>query len=295
MKSLAISIVEYNTSGLVKNCLESILDERWKNNVSVWVLDNASKDDSVSLIKSKFPQVHLIENKKNVGFAAGHNMILKKAKTDYYLVLNSDTLVGKGVIDGMIEFMEDQPDCGIVSCKVLGFDGKLQPNGGDLPFSLSLLSWLFNLESFGLKNPSFHRSDLEYYESAHEVGWVSGNFMIIKKALLDKIGYLNGDYFMYFEDVEFCYRAKKSGFSVMINPKFTIKHLSGGSLNDPKFRQWSGEMIGLIKFYRQQFGQFPAFCIKLLVYFTILLRIIAFAIVGNLSYSKTYAKIIFNI
>ena len=288
---VALSIVEFNTKDLLKNCLESILKKRWKTNLQVWVVDNASGDSSKEMVKKEFPKVRLIESKKNLGFAGGHNLALRQVKADYYLILNSDTQMGEGTLDGMGKFMEDRPDCGIASCKVFGFDGRLQPNGGDLPFGLSLLSWLFNLESIGVKS-SFHRNDKRYYDSVHQVGWVSGNFMMIRKEVFDSVGLFNEDYFMYFEDVELCYRARKKGFSVMINPQVSIKHLSGGSLDDPKLRQWSGEMIGLVKFYRQQFGSLSAGCIKLTVYLSLFLRLIAFAFIGNFRYSLIYAKVI---
>lgn len=294
MNKVAISIVEYNTSNLLKGCLGSLLDQKWGNDVEVWVVDNASNDDSLEMVKREFPGVHLIESSKNLGFGGGHNLVLKKVPADYYLILNSDTELGDGVVDGMVEFMERNPDCGITSCKVVGFDGKLQPNGGDLPFGWALFSWLFNLESVGIKT-SFHRNDKKYYDFAHKVGWVSGNFMMVKRKVFDKIGYFNENYFMYFEDVDFCYRAEKAGFSVMINPGVNIKHLSGGSLDDPKFRQWSGEMIGLVKFYRQQFGKPVGFLVKIMVYVSLFLRLIAFAIIGKLSYSYYYAKVIVKI
>lgn len=289
---VVVSIVEYNTEQLLKNCLNSILNKKWQNDIEVWVADNASSDNSVKMIKQNFPHVKLIESKKNLGFAGGHNLVLKKAKADYYLILNSDTLLLDDVIDKMVKFMEDNPNCGIASCKVLGFDGHLQPNGGDLPLGLSLLVWLFNLETLGIYKPSFHRNDEDYYQSSHQVGWVSGNFMMIKREVLGKVGFLNDDYFMYFEDVEYCYKTKKIGFGVMIDPRVSIKHLSGGSLDDPKFRQWSGEFRGLLYFYRKEFGQLSEILLKGLIYFSSILRIIAFILTGKSAYAKTYGKVI---
>lgn len=289
---VALSIVEYNTKDLLRDCLKTIFSQKWQNQVEIWVTDNASKDDSILMVKKEFPEVKLIESKKNLGFGAGHNLVFKKANADYFLILNSDTKMGAGVIDEMVAFLEKNPDCAIASCKILGFDGHLQPNGGDLPFGLALFSWLFNLELFGFKKASFHRNDKSYYQNAHKVGWVSGNFMMIKKEVLKKIGFFNEDYFMYFEDVEFCYRAKKAGFEVWVNPNVNILHLSGGSQDDPKLRQWSGEFRGLILFYTKQFGVVTGLLIRLLVYISIVLRGIAFALIGKLSYTKTYAKVI---
>lgn len=288
---IVVSIVSFNSKDLLRNCLMSIMKRNWKSEVNIYVVDNASPDGSAVMIKKDFPEVNLIENKKNVGFGAAHNQILKKVDADYYLILNPDTSFEGNLIDEMVDFMEDQSQCGISSCKVLGFDNKLQPSAGDLPLGVSLLSWLFNLEALGVKK-SFHRNEQEYYKDVHEVGWVSGNFMIIKKEVFEKIGLFDEDYFMYFEDTEICYRAKKAGFIIMINPNVYIKHLSGGSLDDPHFRQWSGEYKGLVLFYGKQFGFLGSLTIKLLVYLSIILRILAFTLNGKFQNSLTYGKII---
>ncbi len=187
--------------------------------------------------------------------------------------------------------MKDNSDVGVASCKVIGFDNELQPNGGDLPLGLALINWLFNLEVLGIERPSFHRVESEYYNSVHQVGWVSGNFMIIRTEALKKAGYFDSDYFMYFEDVDLFYMMAESGYKVMINPDVRIKHLSGGSLDHPQFRQWKGEFWGLIHFYRKRFGFLSGLIISTLVYISILLRILAFAAIGKFEYSKTYAKV----
>lgn len=285
-----VSIVNYNTERLLKNCLQSIFDRKWKHNVGVIILDNGSSDGSVKMIKEEFPQAGLIENKINAGFGAGHNYIFRNAKADYFLVLNSDTLIVDSVIDDMVDFMENT-DCDIASCKLLGFDGKLQPNAGDLPEGIALISWLFNLEKVGVKS-SFHRNESVFYEIAHVVGWVSGSFMMIKDRVFNKIGYFNEEFFMYFEDTEFCYRANKAGFKIMINPKTYIKHLSGGSLDSPNLMQWGGEYRGLVNFYHKNYGVFAGIIVKLLSYASILSRIIVFTIIGKTNISLTYGKII---
>lgn len=292
---VALSIVEFNTKDLLKNCLESILNKKWQNDFQVFVVDNASKDNSVEMVKEKFPKVTVIANVENLGFGKAHNLIFKKIKADYFIILNSDTKVENNVLDQMVDFMEENKNCGISSCRVLGFDGKLQPNGGDLPFGRALINWLFNLETIGLRYPSLHRNDEEYYREIHTVGWVSGNFMIIRRESLEKVGGFDERFFMYFEDVDLCYRVGKNGFTIMINPSVSIKHLSGGSLDNPRLRQWSGEFKGLIRFYESQMGRFAGLAVRFLVYIAILLRVVAFALKGNLSYSYSYAKVIASI
>ena len=292
MVDLTISIINYKTKDLTSYCISGILKQKITTKYEVWLIDNASVDDSVEFFKKNFPQVKVIESEKNLGFAGGHNLALRNITTQYVLILNSDTLVLDNTIDSMVDFMEKNQEVGVSSCKILNFDGTLQPNAGDAPFGLSLINWLFNLESLGIKKPSFHRNDPGFYEKPHEVGWVSGSFMLVKKEVFDKIGFLNDDFFMYFEDAEFCYRASKKGFKIMINPSVSIKHLSGGSLKDPKFRQWAGEYKGLIRFYQQQLGVLPSLVVRSLIYLSIILRIVAFSLLGKLEVAYTYGKVI---
>lgn len=284
---VVVSIVNYNTLELTKNCLESILQKNWKNNLEIWLVDNASKDGSAPFFKNNFPQIHLIVNKENMGFGRAHNLVFQKAKGDFFLVLNSDTLIGDGAIDEMVSFVQEN-ECDLASCKILGFEGKLQPNGGDLPMGMALFSWLFNLEILGAKK-NFHRNEKSYYEMSREVGWISGNFILISQKALKKLRGFDENYFMYFEDTEICFRAKKAGLKIMINPGVSIKHLSGGSWESPRLNQWRGELKGLLIFYK------GAFVLRLLIYLSTLLRVISFALIGKFKLSLTYARIIASI
>lgn len=292
--SIVVSVVSFNTKKLLKNCLQSVTQQKFKG-LKIVVVDNASKDGSAEMVKKDFPEIELIESNKNLGFGAGHNLVFQKTKADYFLVLNSDTILEAESIEKMVNFMKENPTCGIASCKMKGFDNNLQPNGGDLPFGMALLIWLFNLETFGIKRPSFHRNEPEYYNSAHEVGWVSGGFMFIKKEVISEIGFFNENYFMYFEDVEFCQRAFKKGFLVMINPQVETAHLSGGSLDNPQLRQWTGEYQGLIRFYKDRSGIFAALFIKILIIISTVLRITVFLFLGRKEQAKNYAKVIISL
>ncbi len=291
-KDLSVSIINYKTKQLTEKCLQSIFNKKWKTDFDVYILDNASKDGSVEYLRTRFPQFNVVESEENVGFGAGHNINLKKITTKYVLILNSDTEILDDVIDRMVLFMDEHKQVGVSSCKIVGFDDKLQPNGGDLPFGATLFTWLLNLESLGIKNPNFHRQEKDYYDNTHEVGWVSGNFMIARIDVLQKVNFFTEDYFMYFEDVDLCLKVKEAGFKIMLYPQVTIKHLSGGSADNPKLRQWIGEYKGLLRFYQKRFGVLSSLLLKLMIYFATFLRIIAFAIVGKIDYSLTYAKVI---
>lgn len=295
---LTIIILNFNTKNLLQNCLKSILDKSWKYKIEVLVVDNASDDNSVTMVRKNFPRVQIIESKKNLGFAGGNNLGLKKSQARYSLLLNSDTEVLEKSLDNLITFM-DKTDFGIGSCKLLNKDRSFQPNAGDLPFGLSLFSWLLGLDDLPFvskKNlPSFHQKHEDYYKDNKEVGWVSGSVMIIKKEVLDKIGFLDEAIFMYGEDADFCFRAQKAGFKAGWTNSAQIIHLGGGSLKRATFSQWVGEFRGLIYFYKKYFGERPAFFLKILIYVFTFLRIIAFLVVGKPKISKVYAEVLVNL
>lgn len=292
--SVAVSIVSFNTRELLNNCLTRLLGQKSKEKINIWVLDNNSKDGSAEMVEEKFPKVKLIKSEINLGFAKGQNQILKTIKDDYVILLNPDTDFDENFIEMMVEFMEKNPECSVAGSKLVDFENRLESNGGDFPFGVALFSWLFNLEF--IKNlENFHQFDKNYYEKSHEVDWVSGTMMMIKTETFKKIGYFNENFFMYFEDTEFCYRVKQAKGKIMINPEVVIKHKSGSSSKDPRFSQWKGEFSGLIKFYKMHMGLLGAIYVRMIVYLAIVLRILAFFVSGKSEKSQSYMKVLINI
>lgn len=293
-----IIIVSFNTKDLLRDCLSSIFSNHWQYKFQVAVMDNASSDGSVEMVKKDFPEVILIQNKSNLGFAGGNNTALRKFKSDLYLLLNSDTLLLDGALDSLIDFM-GRTDFDIGSGKLLNKDKSLQPNAGDLPLGLPLFFWLSGwddiLPYIKYQLPSFHRKFANFYDSEKEMGWVSGSLMIIKKRVIEKIGVLDEIMFMYGEDVEYCLRAKKAGFKVGWTDRAQVIHLGGASSQNPSFNQWIGEFKGLIYIYNKYFGNLSSIFLRLLIYIFIIIRMLAFLIVGKGKIATTYAKVLFNI
>lgn len=295
---LTVIILNFNTKELLNSCLKSILSKNWKHKVEVVVVDNASSDGSVVLVKKNFPKIKIIESDKNLGFTGGNNLGLREAKSKYVLLLNSDTEVLDNSLDNLIDFM-DRSDYGISSCKLTDGEGNFQPNAGELPAPLPIFLWLSGLDDILRKiiplSSSYQERDKKYYTDEREVGWVSGAAMMVKNQVFQKIGYLDENIFMYGEDVEYCLRAKRSGFKIGWTKMAEIIHYGGKSSNHPQYHQWTGEFRGLLYIYQKYYGFLAALTLKILMYIFILLRSVAFLVVGKPQVSKTYAKVIFSI
>lgn len=298
MVDLVIIIVSFNTRDLTLRCLRGIFQKKWQVSFKVWVVDNASTDGTVDEIKRYFgSRVNLVVNEKNVGFAAGNNRALGKDDARYYLLLNSDTEIKDGALDKLVEFM-DKTSFGVGSCRLLNKDGSFQPNAGKLPTFWPMFWWLSGLDDiFGnfLSLPSYQARNRSYYQNGREVGWVSGSVIMIKRDVLEKIGFFDEKIFMYGEDVDFCWRAKKAGFKVGWTDQAEIIHLGGGSSNLPKLRQWLGEFKSLLYLYHKYYGFLSMMGLRLLFFIFILARMVGFAILGKTDYTKTYAKVFINL
>lgn len=287
--TLAVVIVNFNTSKLLQDCLKSIFDSSQKVDYVVYVVDNGSSDDSVSQVKGRFPQVKVVEAKENLGFSKGNNLGIKSVSADYYLLLNSDTIIEQGVFDKLIEFAK-MNSLDIASCQLLNPDRSFQGNGGKFPFGLPLWSWISGLDFLHPAIPTFHQSNPAYYKN---IDWVAGTAMLIKKDLIDQIGLLDENIFMYAEDVEYCLRAKKKGFKIGWTPSTSIIHLGGGSLKNPSLTQKLGEFKGLLYIYQRHLGYLNSPGLKLLIYLFVALRVIVYLILGRIKQAMIYWQIIF--
>lgn len=294
MKKIAVIILTYNTEEMTQKCLSDFFSYSWKNDVSVYLVDNASTDNTVSRVKKHFPNVTVFAHDKNGGFAAGNNVALRKVQADYYFLLNSDAFVTEGSLDELVDVAEKE-NFDILSSKLIYPDGRLQPNAGDLPSFLSLLLWVFafdNLSIVGRYLPSLHRNDPSFYNSTHEVGWVGGTAILFSQKVLKKVGLWDENIFMYGEDVEYCLRAHKKGFRVGITERTLMSHIGGASSQQAKLSQWRGEMKGLIYIYKKYYGDIAASLLKLLFYKALLLRVVAFHLLGRHEVANTYWKIV---
>lgn len=232
MKKLTISIVNYNGGEYLLSCLESLKNVSKKLEFDVFVVDNASTDGSLESAKNKFPNVNYISNKENLGFGKAHNIVLKKSRTPYLLILNPDCEVFPGTLEYLIDYLDKNPDVGVCSPKIEKADGSLDlasHRGFPTPWA-SFLYFVLNNDRL------YHLTDRDFNKT-QEVDSIVGAFMLIRKSVLDKIGYFDEDYFLYGEDLDLCFRIKKAGFKVMYVPEVKIKHVKGISSGIKKHSQ----------------------------------------------------------
>jgi len=226
----SIIIVSWNTRDILRNCLKSVYEQTKDIPFEVIVIDNASSDNSVSMIKSEFSQVHLIENKENRGFAAGVNQGIAIVKGRYVLVLNSDTIICDNAIEKTIRYADTHPEAAMVGCQVSDNFDTIQMTCFRFPSVLNLFLYTFSLNKIFKKNHFFGREWMLWWRrnSEREVEVVSGSFMLVRRKAIDDIGLMDEDYFLYYEETDWCYRFAKAGWKILFWPGAKIIHCHGG-------------------------------------------------------------------
>ncbi len=236
--NLSIIIVNYNVKEFLQNLLHSITRSAADLSHEVIVVDNASDDGSVELLKEKFPDVKLISNKKNLGFSKANNQGLAEAKGKYVLLLNPDTLLREDTLRKMIEFFEANPKAGMAGCKILNPDGTIQlACRRSFPGPWTSFCKVTGLSSIFPKSKIFARYNLTYLDEnqTYEVDAISGSFMMLRKEVYEKIGGLDEQFFMYGEDLDLCYRVQQAGYKVFYVHNTQIIHYKGESTKRSSF------------------------------------------------------------
>lgn len=237
MAQLDIVILNYNRGDLLRSCLRSVFASQTNHTLGVWVVDNASSDDSVAIVRAEFPEARLIVNEHNTGFSAGNNLALRKimaanaesgaAHNRYVMLLNNDTVVEPDALDLLIDYLEDQPSVGAVGPKLLLLDGSLDlacrrsfPSPTVSFYRMTGLSRIFpRSQRFGRYNMTYLDPDVET-----DVDALVGAAMVLRSAVVREVGLLDEQFFMYGEDVDWCYRIKAYGWRIVYYPRALIHH-----------------------------------------------------------------------
>ena len=229
---LSVVFLNYNTRDLTRQALNSVLAAAEGLAVEIFVVDNASVDGSADMVAEEFPQVKLICNEANVGFAAGNNVALRQVTGEYVLLINTDTIVRRDALRTMVEFLDAHPEAGACGCKILDPDGTLQLDSRrGFPTPLAAFCKMSGLSRFFPKHPLIAHYHMTYLdpEQTAEVEVLSGSCMMVRKAAMDQVGLLDESYFMYGEDIDWCYRFHQAGWKSYYVSTTSIIHFRGES------------------------------------------------------------------
>ncbi|MGV2884427.1 MULTISPECIES: glycosyltransferase family 2 protein [Paenibacillus] len=232
MVDASIIIVNYNTRQLTLDCLESVYASLSSYSYEIIVVDNASHDGSVEAIREAYPEVRLIANYGNTGFAVANNQGMEISKGRYILLLNSDTVVQPDTLHTMIYFMDRHPGMGASGCKVILPDGSLDKAcKRGFPTPSASFYYAFGISRLFPDRPKFNQYQLGHLspDDEYPVDCLVGAFMLVRRETIEQVGGLDETFFMYGEDIDWCYRIKEAGWGIFYYPRTYIVHYKGGS------------------------------------------------------------------
>lgn len=232
MPQLSVVVVNWNTRDLLRACLRSIFSTVKEVTFECIVIDNASSDGSADMVEKEFPRAILIRSKENLGFTKGYNLGLRQAKGDFLMIVNSDLELLPGSAVRMIDYLKEHPDVGMVGPKLISPDGTVQVNGQRFP--------TFIREVLGLTRLYRNRFIREWHDMTlgplrkdfnvdAEVDALAGACMTLPRAVVDKVGLLDERFFMYYEDVDWCYRVKQAGYKIWYLGDVGVIHVASQS------------------------------------------------------------------
>ncbi len=250
---LSIVIVGWNVADLLIACLKSIAAHPPREAFEIWVVDNASSDNTLQRVRSGFPQVRLIANEKNTGFAAANNQVIRQSQAKYVLLLNPDTIVYEHTLQSMLDFMNANPQAGAVGSIYFSPDGSLQKSCMPFPTVSRELWRLLHLDALW----AYGLYDMDHWDRSkpREVDTLQGASLMLRRTALEQTGFLDPDYFMYSEEVDLCYRLFKQGWKLYWLPSSKITHHGGQSTRQAAPKMFLNLYGSKILFFRKHYGE----------------------------------------
>ena len=253
MVDLSVVIVTYNPGDLVLGCLRSVRSEGSGLSSEVIVVDNASQDGTPDRIRAEFPDVRLIVNGENRGFAAANNQGLRVARGRYLLILNPDVEVHPGALAAMVSFLESHPDVGIVGPRTYDPDGRVALTAR-LPLSVPTVLWQY----LGLDRLmpyrvyGHYRRACEQAGEPFEVGWVQGSCLMLRRLACEQIGGFDEAFFLFAEEADLCQRAREAGWRVYYLPGAGVTHRESSSVSRYVYRKLLNHHISPLYYFRKR-------------------------------------------
>ena len=273
MLDVSIIVVNWNTRDLLADCLNSLTQKVEDFDLEIIVVDNASTDGSPAMLQRAFPQVRLLANEENVGFARANNRGMAASHGRYLLLLNSDAFLQPGALPALVSVAEARPPAGIVGAQLLHPDGSFQASHTAFPTLWSEFLILSGLGRalFGRWYPSHGPEEAR---GPQPVDYVEGACLLVRREAYEDVNGLDEGYFMYAEEVDFCYTMRKKGWQVWYQPAAKVTHLGGGSSYNRRPQREGDLYRSRVRFFRKYYGDRAAWLLKLQLYVLTAIKII---------------------
>lgn len=277
MGQLSVIIVSWNARSYLRDCLASIYATCAELPPEIIVVDNASTDGSPEMVAQMFPGVTLIQSKENLGFARANNIGIRRATGRFLALINSDVVVHSGCLQQLTGYLENRLDAGLVGPKIIGRDGCLQRTCRRLPTIWNSICRALALDRLLSRWPLFSGFEMWHWnhDTLAEVEVLSGCFWVARRQAVCEVGELDGSFFFYAEDIDWCKRFGDAGWKVVYVPSAVATHFGGGSSSNAPLR-FSIELLRAnLVYWRKYHGVFGRFTCRLLSTIHYLVRLIA--------------------
>ncbi len=250
---LDICIVSWRARDLLRACLRSVLGQ--PEVADTVVVDNASADGTVEMLRSEFPAVRRIVNEENRSFAAGNNQAIRATQSPFVLLLNPDTEVQPGALRALLDVFAEEPRAGAAGAQLILPDGSVQRSCRSFPEPATLLYDAFGLARLFPRSRTFGRYRLTYwdYDTRREVDQPMASALALRRAALDEVGLFDEDFPLYFNDVDLCWRLHQAGWRVLFEPTARVRHHHGQSTRQVRPAALLDSHRGLIRYYRKHY------------------------------------------
>jgi GT2 family glycosyltransferase len=249
------------------------------------VVDNNSSDGTAGAVRQKYPEVTVIENQENKGFAAANNQGIEKSSGEYVLLLNPDTIVHPNSLDILVQFLDDNPDVGSCGPKLLNDDGSAQASVRRFPTFRGVLYSHTVCRLLGLFRSQYRKWKMKDfgYDNQADVDQIMGAAMMVRRSIIVQIGQLDSDFFMYYEEVDWCYRIKQAGWRIVFLPEAVITHTGGRSSAQAPLKRIM-MLTSLMAFFRKHRESFDTCIFTIVFKIALILRNICHLVIGIFTY-----------
>jgi N-acetylglucosaminyl-diphospho-decaprenol L-rhamnosyltransferase len=283
--SMAVCIISYNTCESLRSCLQSVI---FNNASEIWVVDNHSSDGSQEMVRAEFPTVELVEVENNIGYGAAADLAISLSDTPYILLLNSDTILKSNALDKLSEYLDKNPRVGIVGPRITNVDGTLQPSCFPMPTPLHIFFDVSQLNQLINHIPSIREQNYRTWSHNHNraVPWVQGSALAVRRKAYDAAGGFDKAFFMYYEEVDLCYRMSNAGWGIHFSPVTEVTHIGAISTNQSWAKMELQYYKSLALFYRKHYSGLQFYEMVLLIKCVAMARLIRDSIFRLLSHPE---------